>query len=148
MSLKLSPDWTAALSVISLCYRRLIACFFGPLQETHCLFLWPATGDSLPVFLAHYRRLIACFSGPLQETIACFFGPSSLTFSAESPIFGTRGWKRYFHLVYYGQEGDIFHIRGKNSGDRVPLTILIAWGQNTLICLFLLPLYHCFFIIA
>ena len=37
-------------------YRRLIASFFGPLQETHCLFLgplqetyclflWPATGD-------------------------------------------------------------------------------------------------------
>ena len=133
----MSPDWTAAVSVISLCYRRLIAYFFGPLQETHCLFFWPATVDSLPVSPARYRRLLPVF-----------FGPSSLTFSAESPIFGTRGWKRYFHLVYYGQEGDIFHIRGKNSGDRVPLTILIAWGQNTLICLFLLPLYHCFFIIA
>ena len=43
-------------------YRRLIAYFFGPLQETHCLFLWPATGDSLPVFLAqHY------LTPPLEE---------------------------------------------------------------------------------
>ena len=51
----------------------------------------PATGDSLPVFLARYRRLIACFSGPLQETIAYFFGPSSLTFSAKSPMLGVKG---------------------------------------------------------
>ena len=27
------------------CYRKLIACFFGLLQETYCLFLWPPTGD-------------------------------------------------------------------------------------------------------
>ena len=32
-----------------------------PLQETYCLFLWPATGDSLLVFLARYRRLLPVF---------------------------------------------------------------------------------------
>ena len=59
-----------SVSVISLCYRRLIACFlaryrrliayfFCPLQETHCLFFWPATGDSLPISLT--RR---CFCPP------------------------------------------------------------------------------------
>ena len=60
-------------------------------QGTNCLFLWPATGDSLPVILARYRRLIACFSGPLQETIACFSGPSTLTISAKSAILELKG---------------------------------------------------------
>ena len=48
--------------------------------------IMPATGESLPVFLARYRRLIAYISGPLQETIAYFSGPSSLTSSAKSSI--------------------------------------------------------------
>merc|ERR1712105_17409 len=80
-----------SLPISPACYRRLIAYFFGPLQETHCLLFWPATGDSLPVFLARYRRLIACFSGPLQETIACFSGPLSLTISAKSAILELKG---------------------------------------------------------
>ena len=28
------------------------------LKETHCLFLWPTTGDLLPVSLARYRRVV------------------------------------------------------------------------------------------
>ena len=72
-------------------YRRLIAYFSGPLQETHCLFLRPITGDSLPVILARYGRLIACFSGPLQENIACFSGPSTLTILAKSAILELKG---------------------------------------------------------
>ena len=32
---------TAAVAVTCLCYRRLIACFFGPLQETIASFYGP-----------------------------------------------------------------------------------------------------------
>ena len=32
-------------SYSKICYRRLIACFLDPLQETHCLFLGSVTGD-------------------------------------------------------------------------------------------------------
>ena len=98
----------------------------GLLQETHCPFLWPTTGDSLPVFLARYRRLIACFSGPPQETIACFSGPLSLIsdFRAEG------GFKQNFHLVYDVQGGDIFHIWKILFDDRVPLTLGVWSYRN------------------
>ena len=49
-----------------------------------------ATGDLLSVSLAHYRRLMACFFDQLQETVAFYSGPSSLTFSAQSPILGVK----------------------------------------------------------
>ena len=47
------------------------SCLFGShiqgadrLHETHCLLFWPATGDLLPVSLAHYMRLL-----PLKSDI-------------------------------------------------------------------------------
>ena len=45
--------------------ETIIASFFGPLQVTYYLFFWTATGDSLPVSLAHYRRLLPVFLAPL-----------------------------------------------------------------------------------
>ena len=54
--------------------QETIAYFLDPLQETHCLFLGPVTGDSLPVSWIRYRRLVACFFVPLQETSCLFFG--------------------------------------------------------------------------
>merc|ERR1711888_341903 len=102
-----------------------IACFFGPLQETYCLFLWPATGDSLPVFLARYRRLIACFFGPLQETIACFSGPSSLTISPKSAILELKGGSNgIFTLCMMFREVISFIYEIFLFGDRVLLTLV------------------------
>ena len=61
----LSDSTTGDLLPVSLAlYRRLIAYFSGPLQETHCLFYWPDTGDLLPVSLARYRRLLPVFLAP------------------------------------------------------------------------------------
>ena len=106
-------------------YRRLIAHFFGPLQETYCLSFWPATGDSLPVFLASYRRLIACFSGPLQETIACFSGPSSLTISPKSAILELKGGSnRIFTLCMMFREVILLIYEIFLFGDRVPLSLV------------------------
>ena len=65
---------------------------------THFLFLWPTTGDILPV--------------------SCFSGLFSMTFSPKSVIFELEGLKN-LHFVYSVKEGDIFHEGQIYFRDRV-----------------------------
>ena len=93
------------------CCRRLIVYIFGPLQETYCLFLWPATEDSLPGSLACFRRLLPVFSGR-----------SSLTFSAKSANLELKGGKHENFCLCMMFKKVISLIHEKiYFGDRVPL---------------------------
>ena len=92
-----------------------ISDFKAFIQETHCLFLWPATGDSLPVFWPATGDSLPVSPARYRRLLPVFFGPSSLTFSAKSPILGVKGGEnKIITLCNDVQEGDIFHIRGGN----------------------------------
>ena len=68
--------------------QETIACFLDPLQKTHCLFLGSNTGD-------YYL-----FLGSLYPD----------NFSLISYFKAEGGHQRIFHLVYNVYEGDIFDI--------------------------------------